>query len=225
MFDFDYTFHWITVWNVLPEMLSAAMVTLEVAVISMIVGLIIAIFLSLGKDSTNELFRTPAVIWIEIARNTPALFQIYMAYFGLGAFGIHLSPYIAVLAALIFNNAGYLAETLRGGFAAIPSTQMSASRSLGMTQFQTYRHIILPQVLRLVYHPMTNQMIWAILMTSLGTLVGMLELTGKTDQLQSLSFRTFEFYLVAAVMYFAIAKFVLLGSKLLSYKLFKGDVS
>jgi len=223
MFDIDYTFHWITVWNVFPEMLSAALVTLEVAVISMIVGLIIAVFLALGKDSNNELFRTPAVVWIEIARNTPALFQIYMAYFGLGAFGIHLSPYIAVLAALIFNNAGYLAETLRGGFAAIPRTQMSASRSLGMTVFQTYRHIILPQVLRIVYHPMTNQMIWSILMTSLGTLVGMLELTGKTDQLQSLSFRTFEFYMVAAVMYFVIAKMVLLGSKLLSRRLFRGD--
>ncbi len=225
MFDIDYTFHWITVWNVFPEMLSAALVTIEVAVISMIVGLIIAVFLALGKDSNNELFRTPAVIWIEIARNTPALFQIYMAYFGLGAFGIHLSPYIAVLAALIFNNAGYLAETLRGGFSAISRTQVSASRSLGMTLFQTYRYIILPQVLRIVYHPMTNQMIWSILMTSLGTLVGMLELTGKTDQLQSLSFRTFEFYLVAAVMYFVIAKLVLLGSKLLSYKLFRGDVA
>lgn len=223
MFDFDYTFHWITVWNVFPDMLSAAMVTIEVAVLSMIIGLIIAIFLSLGKDSNNELYKTSATIWIEIARNTPALFQIYMAYFGLGAFGIHLSPYIAVLAALIFNNAGYLAETLRGGFSAIPNTQMSASRSLGMTKFQTYRYIILPQVLRVVYHPMTNQMIWSILMTSLGTLVGMLELTGKTDQLQSLSFRTFEFYLVAAVMYFVIAKLVLLGSKLLSYKLFRGD--
>ncbi|NQY93108.1 MAG: amino acid ABC transporter permease [Campylobacteraceae bacterium] len=225
MFDIDYTFHWITVWNVFPEMLSAALVTIEVAVISMIVGLIIAVFLALGKDSDNELFRTPAVIWIEIARNTPALFQIYMAYFGLGAFGIHLSPYIAVLAALIFNNAGYLAETLRGGFSAISRTQMSASRSLGMTMFQTYRYIILPQVLRIVYHPMTNQMIWSILMTSLGTLVGMLELTGKTDQLQSLSFRTFEFYLVAAVMYFVIAKLVLVGAKLLSLKIFRGDIA
>lgn len=223
MFDFDYTFHWITVWNVFPEMLSAALITLEVAILSMILGLIIAIFLSLGKDSNNELARTPSVIWIELARNTPALFQIYMAYFGLGAFGIHLSPYVAVLAALTFNNAGYLAETLRGGFASIPNTQMSASRSLGMTTFQTYRYIILPQVLRKVYHPMTNQMIWAILMTSLGTLVGMLELTGKTDQLQSLSFRTFEFYLVTAAMYFVIAKCVLLGSKLLAYKLFRGD--
>ncbi len=223
MFDFDYTFHWITVWNVFPQMLSAAVVTLEVALISMFFGLIIAVFLSLGKDSKNELLRTPSVVWIELARNTPALFQIYMAYFGLGAFGIHLSPYIAVLAALTFNNAGYLAETLRGGFASIPSTQMSASRSLGMTKLQTYWYIILPQVLRKVYHPMTNQMIWAILMTSLGTLVGMLELTGKTDQLQSLSFRTFEFYLITAIMYFVIAKIVLLASKLLSYKIFRGD--
>jgi len=223
MFDFDYTFHWITVWNVLPDMLDAALVTLQVAVLSMVLGLIIAIFLSLGKESENELARTPSVLWIEIARNTPALFQIYMAYFGLGAFGIHLSPYVAVLVALTFNNAGYLAETLRGGFASIPHTQMSASRSLGMSKLQTYWYIILPQVLRKVYHPMTNQMIWAILMTSLGTLVGMLELTGKTDQLQSLSFRTFEFYLVAAVMYFIMAKSVLLGSRLVASRLFRGD--
>ncbi|APW64727.1 ABC transporter permease [Poseidonibacter parvus] len=223
MFEFDYTFHWITVWNVLPEMLSAAVVTLEVAILSIVLGLIIAIFLSLGKESENEFARTTSIIWIEIARNTPALFQIYMAYFGLGAFGIHLSPYVAVLLALTFNNAGYLAETLRGGFASIPNTQMSASRSLGMSKLQTYWYIILPQVLRKVYHPMTNQIIWAILMTSLGTLVGMLELTGKTDQLQSLSFRTFEFYLVAAVMYFVMAKGILLASKLLSYKLFRGD--
>ena len=62
-------------------------------------------------------------------------------------------------------------------------------------------------------------------MTSLGTLVGMLELTGKTDQLQSLSFRTFEFYLVAAVMYFVIAKLVLVGAKLLSLKIFRGDIA
>lgn len=223
MFDFEYSFHWITVWNVFPEMLSAALVTLQVAILSMVLGLIIGIFLSLGKDSSNEFYRTPSVIWIELSRNTPALFQIYMAYFGLGSFGIHLSPYVAVLGALTFNNAGYLAETLRGGFAAIPKTQMSASRSLGMTTFQAYRYVVVPQVLRKVYLPMTNQMIWALLMTSLGTLVGMLELTGKTDQLQSLSFRTFEFYLVTAGMYFVMAKIILLGSRIIGYKLFKGD--
>ncbi|WP_321315750.1 amino acid ABC transporter permease [Campylobacterota bacterium DY0563] len=224
MFDFEYSFHWITVWNVFPEMLSAAFVTLQVAIISMVLGLVIGIFLSLGKDSDNEFLRTPSVLWIEIARNTPALFQIYMAYFGLGSFGIHLSPYVAVLAALTFNNAGYLAETLRGGFASIATTQMSASRSLGMNKFQAYRYVIVPQVLRKVYHPITNQMIWSLLMTSLGTLVGMLELTGKTDQLQSLSFRTFEFYLVTAGMYFVMAKIILLGSRLVGYKLFKGDI-
>lgn len=223
MFDFEYSFHWNTVWKVFPEMLDAALVTLEVAILSMVLGLVIAIFLSLAKDSKNELIRIPAVWWIEIARNTPVLFQLYMAYFGLGAFGIHLSPFVAVLGALTFNNAGYLAETLKGGFASIPPTQMSASRSLGMTKFQTYIYIILPQVLRKVYHPMTNQMIWSLLNSSLGTLVGLLELTGKTDQLQSLSFRTFEFYLVTAIMYFVMAKLILMGSRLMAYKLFKGE--
>ena len=223
MFNFDYSFHWNTVWKVFPEMLSAAVVTLEVAILSMVLGLIIAIFLSLGKDSKNELLRIPSIWWIEIARNTPVLFQLYMAYFGLGAFGIHLSPYVAVLGALTFNNAGYLAETLKGGFSSIAPTQMSASRSLGMTMFQTYIYVILPQVLRKVYHPMTNQMIWSLLNSSLGTLVGLLELTGRTDQLQSLSYRTFEFYLVTAVMYFVMAKLILVASKLISYKLFRGD--
>lgn len=224
MFNFDYSFHWNTVWKVFPEMLSAAVVTLEVAIISMILGLVIAIFLSLGKDSKNELLRIPCIWWIELARNTPVLFQLYMAYFGLGAFGIHLSPYVAVLGALTFNNAGYLAETLKGGFSSIPPTQMSASRSLGMTKFQTYIYVILPQVLRKVYHPITNQMIWSLLNSSLGTLVGLLELTGKTDQLQSLSYRTFEFYLITACMYFIMAKLILIGSRLISYKLFRGDI-
>lgn len=223
MFDFEYTFHWGVVWKVFPEMLSAAWVTLQVAVLSMILGLVIAIFISLGKESKNEILRVPCVAWIEIARNTPALFQIYMAYFGLGAYGIHLSPYVAVLLALTFNNAGYLAETLRGGFASIPHAQMASSRSLGMTKFQAYLYVIVPQVLKKVYYPITNQMIWSLLMTSLGTLVGMLELTGKTDQLQSLSFRTFEFYTITAIMYFVMAKMILLGSKLVAFKLFRGD--
>jgi hydroxyproline transport system permease protein len=165
-----------------------------------------------------------ATVWVEIARNTPALFQIYMAYFGLGAFGIHLSPYAAVLSALIFINAGYLTETFRGGFQSIPVTQYSASKSLGMTSFQVYRYIILPQMFRRIYHPMTNQFVWSILMSSLGILVGMSELSGETQRLQSLSFRTLEFFIVAAIMYFIITKLVLISSSLISRKLFRGEI-
>jgi polar amino acid transport system permease protein len=220
----EYQYHWNIVFDKMPELLNAAFVTLHVSVLSMLLGIIIAVFLALGKMSEMKILNYLAGIWIEIARNTPALFQIYMAYFGLGAFGIHLSPYVAVLSALVFINAGYLAETFRGGFQSIPKTQYSASKSLGMNSYQVYKHIILPQMFRKIYHPMTNQFVWAVLMSSLGILVGMAELSGETQRLQSLSFRTLEFFMVAAVMYYIIVKFILLSTSLLAKKIFKGDI-
>jgi hydroxyproline transport system permease protein len=220
----DYEFHWGTVFQKMPEMLQGAFVTLHVSVLSMLIGIVIAILLAIVKMNNSKPFCYVATVWVEIARNTPALFQIYMAYFGLGAFGIHLSPYAAVLSALIFINAGYLTETFRGGFQSIPVTQYSASKSLGMTSFQAYRYIILPQMFRRIYHPMTNQFVWSILMSSLGILVGMSELSGETQRLQSLSFRTLEFFIVAAIMYFIITKMVLISSSLISRKLFRGEI-
>ena len=220
----DYEFHWNTVLQKLPEMLRGAFVTLHVSVLSMLIGIVFAVLLAIVKMNNIKPFSYVAVAWVEVARNTPALFQIYMAYFGLGAFGIHLSPYTAVLSALIFINAGYLVETFRGGFDSIPKTQYSASKSLGMTGFQIYRYILLPQMFRRIYHPMTNQFVWSILMSSLGILVGMGELSGETQRLQSLSFRTLEFFMVAACMYYVITKLVLLAASLAARKLFRGEI-
>ena len=220
----EYEFHWNIVFNKMPQLLSGAFVTLHVSVLSMLIGIAIAVLLAIGKMSDSKAISIIPTVWVEIARNTPALFQIYMAYFGLGAFGIHLSPYVAVLSALVFVNAGYLTETFRGGFQSIPKTQYSASKSLGMTNVQVYRYIILPQMFRRIYHPMTNQFVWSILMSSLGILVGMNELSGETQRLQSLSFRTLEFFIVAAAMYFVITKFVLLCTSLVSKRIFKGDI-
>ena len=220
----EYEFHWNIVFDKMPQLLSGAFVTLHVSVLSMLIGIAIAVLLAIAKMSDSRLISLPATVWVEIARNTPALFQIYMAYFGLGAFGIHLSPYAAVLSALVFVNAGYLTETFRGGFLSIPKTQYSASKSLGMSSIQVYRYIILPQMFRRIYHPMTNQFVWSILMSSLGILVGMNELSGETQRLQSLSFRTLEFFIVAAVMYFVITKFVLFSASLVSQRLFRGDI-
>jgi polar amino acid transport system permease protein len=175
--------------------------------------------------SNSKVFYHFSNIWVEIARNTPALFLIYMAYFGLGAYGIHLSPYFAVFSALVFINAGYLAETFRGGFQSIPATQYSAAKSLGMNNVKVYRYVILPQMFRRIYHPMTNQFVWSILMSSLGILVGMDELSGETQRLQSTSFRTLEFFIVAAVIYFVITKLILFSSSLIAKRVFKGELS
>ena len=217
----DYTFHWRPVFRKLPELLEAALVTLEAAVLSMVIGILIGLVLALVRMSGKHSIVWFAVGWTEIARNTPALLQLFFFGFGLGAFGIHLSPYLIVLCGLSFNNAGYLAENFRGGFAAIPHTQYRAARSVGMTAIQAYVRIIIPQVFRIVYYPLTNQMVWAVLMSSLGMLVGFRELTGETQFLASKTFRIFEYFLITAALYYAIVKIILAGSRLIAWRLFR----
>lgn len=219
---FGYTFRWNQAFQALPRMLEGALVTLEVALLSMIIGLICAVALTLFRRSDSRILKGIAATWVEVARNTPALFQIYMAHFGLGAFGIHLSPFTSLLAGIAFNNAGYLAENFRGALKAIPDTQGRAGRSLGMTSLQSFRLVILPQMLRVAFLPATNQMVWAILMTSLGVTVGLnTDLAGITQELNARSFRTFEFFALAAVIYYAIAKLVTLAARLLARRLFR----
>ncbi|WP_421698401.1 amino acid ABC transporter permease [Ancylobacter sp.] len=218
----SYTFHWLPVLRAVPDMMSGALVTLEIAVLSMLLGVAFAILLALGTTSRLRLLRTLSTSWVELARNTPALFQIYMAYFGLGSLGIHLDSFVALLAGITFNNAGYLAETFRGGLRAVPLTQTRAARSLGMGQVQAFRLVVMPQMFRIVFYPLTNQMVWAILMTSLGVIVGLNnDLTGVTQDLNVRSFRTFEYFALAAVIYYLLAKFVTGSARLMAWRLFR----
>lgn len=219
---FNYTFHWRPAFNALPQMLQGALVTLELAILSMVLGIALGVVLAVMRGSSSRVLNAIAVTWVEIARNTPALFQIYMAYFGLGQLGIRLDSFLALLVGITFNNAGYLAETFRGGLRAVPATQTRAARSLGLSALDAFRMIVLPQMFRVVFHPMTNQMVWAILMTSLGVVVGLnSDLTGVTQDLNVRTFRTFEYFAIAAVLYYLIAKVVTLGARLIAWRLFR----
>jgi polar amino acid transport system permease protein len=218
---FNYNFHWRPVLKSLPDLLEASLLTLQVAALAMIAGIIIGLALALIRLNMKGPLRWFATAWVELARNTPALFQLFFFGFGLGAFGLHLSPYLIVLMGLTFNCAGYLAENFRGGFQAVPNTQIRAARSLGMTAWQAYTRIIIPQVLRIVYHPITNQMVWAVLMSSLGMLVGFRELSGETQFFASRTFRIFEYFAVTAVIYYVIVKIILGASRLMAARLFR----
>ena len=219
---FNYTFQWRQALRALPQMLDGAVVTLQISVLSMLIGIALAVFLALGRNSKSRWLNAPATAWVEVARNTPALFQIYMAHFGIASFGVHFSPFVSLLIGITFNNAGYLAENFRGALKAIPDTQARAGRSLGMTPIQAFTNIVLPQMLRIAYLPMTNQMIWAVLMTSLGVTVGMnSDLYGVTQDLNALTFRTFELFAIAAVIFYLITKVIGFGARLLAIRLFR----
>lgn len=219
---FNYTFQWRAVLRSLPEMLQGALVTLEIAVLSMVLGIVLAVLLAVMRQSGNRALSGFATVWVEIARNTPALLQIYMVYFGLGQLGLRVDSFLALLAGITFNNAGYLAETFRGGLRGVPAIQTRAARSLGFSAVDAFRLIVLPQMFRIVFYPLTNQMVWAILMTSLGVVVGLnTDLTGVTQELNVKTFKTFEYFAIAAVLYYLIAKLVTLGARLIGWRMFR----
>lgn len=210
----DYQFYWSIVFNALPQLLSGAWVTLQITLLSVVIGMVFAIPMSVIRQNSSGWRYYLTSGWVELSRNTPVLFQVYIMYFGLGALGINISSYLAVLIAIAFNNAGYMTEIFRGGLNAIPRQQMSTARSLGMTPRQAFRHVIFPQVFKVVFLPFVTQCIWAMLNTSMGMLVGLRELSGATQYAQSISFRTFEFFIVTAGIYYAIAKFIQFGAQL-----------
>lgn len=219
---FNYNFRWAQALKSLPQMLEGALVTIEIAVLSMVVGIAVALMLTMFRLSGRRALSAVATTWVEIARNTPALFQIYMVHFGLGGFGIHLSPYLSLLIGITFNNAGYLAENFRGALRAIPETQTRAARSLGMSAAQAFGSVVMPQMLRISFLPMTNQMVWAILMTSLGAVVAMnTDLYGVTSDLNARTFRTFELFAIAAVIFYLITKAITLSARVLAARLFR----
>ncbi|MCX8997464.1 amino acid ABC transporter permease [Rhizobiaceae bacterium BDR2-2] len=208
-----YTFYWSIVWDALPQLLAGAWVSLQIAFLSLIIGTLIAMPMAVARQNGTGLGYRFSTAWVELSRNTPVLFQVYMIYFGLGALGINISSYVSVLAAISFNNAGYLAEIFRGGLATVPRQQMSAARSLGMTNFQSFRHVIFPQVFKAIFFTYVTQGIWGLLNTSLGMLVGLRELAGTAQYAQSVSFRTFEFFIVTAAIYYLMAKILQLSAQ------------
>jgi polar amino acid transport system permease protein len=207
----NYHFQWAPVWRAFPDLLPGLIMTVQLTLLSFVLGSLIAFVLAWGKSSSNKSAKAACVTWIEIARNTPCLFQIYMAYFGLGAIGVDLNSFYAVLGAITFNTAGYLAEVIRGGIDGVDPRQYRAGAALGMNRGQTFSRIILPQLVPLILPGAGNQLIWSLLNTSLGMVVGLQELTGATYTAQSLTFRSFEFFIATAIVYYALAKLVTLA--------------
>lgn len=218
----DYEFHWRTVLADLPELFGGAAVTLQVTALSVVIGVPLAVGLAACLRSRAAV-RASGRSFVEVARNTPCLFQIYLFYYGLGALGINLSSFTVAVVAIALNNAGYLADTYRSALQAVPAQQRAAARSLGMSALQASVHIVLPQMARIAYLPTVNQVIWAMLNSSLGTLIGLRELTGVTQSVQSRSFRTLEFFLVTAALYYVLAKVLTLLAALGNRRLTRAE--
>jgi len=204
--------------DLLPKLLQAAVVTLELTAGSIALGFVVGILLSFGRVYGPRPVRWFASGYIAFFRGTPLLTQLLLVYFGLPPYlamiGIRISPMVAAIIGLGLNSAAYQAEYFRGAVQSIPSGQMMAARSIGLSRLKAIRYVILPQALRLVVPSWSNELIYSIKYSSLAYfLTGIQELmfVGRKEALRTAN--TFQVYIVVALIYLAI---VLIVSRLLS---------
>ncbi len=196
-----------------------AQITLLVSVVAILAGLPLGVIVALARISPVAPLRWVAGAYVEFLRGTPLLVQIFIVVFALPEVGIKLSALTGAIVALTVNTSAYQAEIIRGGIAAIPSGQMEAALAMGLTPMQAMRHVILPQALRLVIPPLTNEFVILIKDSSLVSLIGVLELMGYARVIGNRTFRVFEPFLAVAFIYFVMTYSLSLALRRLERKL------
>jgi polar amino acid transport system permease protein len=217
----NYTFTLRTIYPYFGSLGAAVQMTLVLSVLAILISLAIGTAVAVLRRSGLVVLRFMGAAYVEVMRNTPLLVILYIVYFATPAIGIRISSFTAALVGVSLNAAGYMAEIVRAGLIAVPRGQFEAATSQGMTGWQMFRHVIFPQVFRTIYAPLGNQFIAVILASSLASAVAVEELTSWMETVGANSFRFFETFVVAAVIYAVLCQAVNLARLQIGRMLFR----
>lgn len=210
---------WNIVWTAIPRLAQASAITVQIALIAAVAEIVLGIALGLLSLSRSKLISAPVLAYVDIVRGTPLLVQIFFIYFVLPGFGLGLHEFWAGVLALALNGAAFISETVRGSVGSVEKGQMEAARSIGMQEGQTLIWVLLPQALRQIVPPVTNEVINLTKNTSLLSAISVFELTRAAQSLVSIYFAPLEIYALLAIYYYAIVKVLTLLSRYLEYRL------
>lgn len=197
-------FHWETVWQYLfsPFFLKAAWNTLWISVAAQSAGIVLGLFLALMRMSRYPWLSWPARAYIWFFRGSPLLVQVLLLWIGLPKVsGILLTAITCVLVAFSLNEGAYMAEIIRAGITSVDTGQMEAAKSLGMRYALSMRRIVLPQAARVILPPLGNEFNNMLKTTSIGSVIGVYELTYTADLFGAPTFSYFELLIVATFYY------------------------
>jgi polar amino acid transport system permease protein len=185
------------------RLLQGLFITLKISLVGMALSSIIGLTAALLKLSHSIVGKLIAKVYIESIRNTPLLIQLLLIYFVLAPiFGI--GPFMSAVLALSLFEGAYISEIIRGGILAVEKGQWEASSSLGMSQAQTYRHVVLPQALRMMIPPLAGQGISLIKDSALVSVIAIYDLTMEGQAIVSETFLVFEIWFTVALIYLSV---------------------
>jgi len=188
----------------LPFFLEAAWVTVRISLFAFVIGLIIAVVLVAGRLSNSWVLRALATTYVSIFRGTPNLVQLFVLYFGGSQIGLNLEPFTAGYIALGLNIAAYMSESIRGAIVNVDRGQTEAARSIGFSSGQTMRLIVLPQAARLMIRPLGVNTVGLVKGSALVSTVSVVELTYTAQRYIGSTYKPFEIFAIAAVLYMII---------------------
>jgi polar amino acid transport system permease protein len=188
-----------------PAFLEGAWLTIQLTVVAIVLGFVVGTLCAVLRVYGGGVVRRLVGGYVEIIRNTPLLVQIFIVYFGLASVGLKLSAELSAIIALVINVGAYTTEIMRAGIESIGKTQLEAADCLGLTRLQTIFHIVLLPAMERVFPALSSQFVLLMLASSITSQISAEELTATANLIQSETYRSFEVYLVVAVVYLALS--------------------
>ena len=208
-----------SVWQILWNLLLAARWTVVLSLIAFVGGGVVGLALLVARLRRWHGVGAAVGTYVQVFQGTPLLIQLFIAYFGLGLFGINVSAWIAASVALTLYASAYLTEIWRGCVDSIPKGQWEAADSLALSFGEKLRHVVAPQALRIAVPPTVGFLVQVIKGTALASIIGFIELTKTGGMITNATFRPFTVYACVALMYFALCWPISAWSKRLERKL------
>ena len=217
----------------LPSLLAGAMLTLTVALASLLLALLLGLAGAAAKLSGSTFWRRAATVYTTVIRGVPDLVLMLLIFFGgqiavnalmqrLGLDYVDIDPFVAGIATLGFIFGAYFTETFRGAILAVPHGQIEAGRAFGLTRAQVFRRITGPQMLRFAIPSFTNNWLVLVKSTALVSVIGLNDMMQKAGQAAGATRQPFTFYLAVGVLYLAITTVSVLALRALEQRVSRG---
>ena len=191
-----------------PELfITGLWLTIQISVLGLIGAIIIGTLIALARVSPLVPLRWIGGAYVEFFRNTPLIVQLFFLFLGLGSLGFRFSTdtfesiFRAAATGMALYHGAYVAEVVRGGLLGVDRGQIEAARSLGLSYVQMLQHVQLPQTFRSVVPPLGNIGIALVKNTSLASTIGVAELLYAAEIVESRTFRTYEAFIAATMLY------------------------
>ena len=193
-------------WNILvdsfPKLLRYGVeVTIPLTILSFLLALAVAVIVALIQYANVKVLRQICRFYIWIIRGTPLLVQLYLVFYGLPSVGIVIDAFPAAVLVLGFNEAAYMAETMRGALESVSRGQMEAGYCVGMNYVQIMAHVVLPQAFRTAFPALGNSMIAMLKETSMAATITVMEMFRQAQVINGRVYESLALYGEVALIY------------------------